>query len=145
MGFGKQGCIFSKITPPRGGGKWKKLAMGKKMKKEEKRKKRKGKKGEKEEKKKEKRRKKGEKICPKKCLFKLNKVGKIWNLQFFFPIKPWKWPRGKNEGNKGGRRGRIGENRGEKFGICYFFPHQAFEMTKGENKGKKGGRMSGIA
>ena len=63
----------------------------------------------------------------------------------FFPIKPWKWPRGKNEGNKGGRRGGIGENKGEKFGICHFFPHQAFEMTKGENKGKKGGRMSGIA
>ena len=116
--------------------------MGKKKKKKEKKEgeKRKRRKREKEEK-----RKKGGKICPKKFLFKLNKGEKIWNLPFFFPIKPWKWPRGKNEGNKGGRRGGIGENKGEKFGICHFFPHQAFEMTKGENKGKKGGRMSGIA
>ena len=99
-------------TPPRGGGNRK---NGHGEKNEEKRKKKEGEKRKRRKREKEEKRKKGGKICPKKLLFKLNKGEKIWNLPFFFPIKPWKWPRGKNEGNKGGRRGRIGETRGEKF------------------------------
>ena len=80
-------------------GKWKKWPWGKKKKKgrRKKGKKRKRGKGGKEEK--EEKRKKGGK--PKKFLFKLNKGEKIWNLPFFFPIKPWKWPRGKKGWNRG--------------------------------------------
>ena len=100
--------------------KWKKWPWGKQMKKkEEKRRGKKGKKrkrGKEEKKKKRKGGKKEErgKICPKKFLFKLNKGEKIWNLPFFSPS---------SLGNgQGGRRGGIGENKGEKFGICHFFP-----------------------
>ena len=87
--------IFQNNPPPRGGG-MEKMAMGKKMKKKEKEGRgKKGKKRKRRKREKEEKRKKGGKICHKKFLFMLNKGEKIWNLPFFFPIKPWKWPREK--------------------------------------------------
>ena len=83
------------------------MAMGKKMKKKEKKEgEKRGKRGKGEKRKrrkieKEEKRKKGGKICPKKFLFKLNKVEKIWKLTFFFPMKPWKWTWGKMNETKG--------------------------------------------